>query len=116
MGMGVAYSIIEASESSAWRVGVSGYWYVLSELEGGEILAFHWHPEGRSSATNPHLHLGAAARVDHPALAAAHIPTGRVAPQDFLRMLIEDFSVKPRRPDWDAVLRQSLRAFQVAES
>jgi hypothetical protein len=34
----------------------------------------------------------------------AHLPTGRVSVEDFLRTAIRDFGVKPQRDDWETVL------------
>ncbi|MCX6023620.1 MAG: hypothetical protein NTZ05_18175 [Chloroflexi bacterium] len=69
-----------------------------------ELFAYHWHPEGHSRVTFPHLHV-AQGRVDYAGLLAkAHFPTGTIALRDVLRLMTEDFGVRPRREDWASVL------------
>ena len=106
------YRVVEASgPTGQWKVASAAYWYFLEEFEGREILSFHWHPNSRSHLTTPHLHLHQGAQVQQSALARAHVPTGRVALEEFLRMVITDFEVKPLRPDWDDALTESQAGF-----
>jgi hypothetical protein len=79
--------------------------YTVLDVNRTEVLAYHWHPEGVSPVTTPHLHLGAASGVTWPRLQGAHMPTGPVALTAFVRCLIEELGVEPRRPDWQAALR-----------
>ena len=72
-----------------------------------EFLAFHWHPQSRVSW--PHIHVRAGVE---PALATAHIPTGRVPFEDIVRMLIDDLGVRPLRDDWRDVLAQTRATFE----
>lgn len=103
-------------EAGSYQTVVSSYLYRILDLNEREILAFHWHPEGMSSVIRPHLHLTSQARPitnDDPArpgrepeqiaLADMHIPTGPVPFEDVVRLLIEEFSVIPLRPDWDDI-------------
>lgn len=90
-----------------WQARTAGYFYSLDAAGGREIVAYHWHPTGRSHVTAPHLHLGAGAGTLAPELSKAHPLTGRVTPVAVLRLLIERFAVAPRRADWDAVLNQA---------
>ena len=83
-------------------------------------MSYHWHPDGPGGATYPHLHLGLACGVPprpagliHPDV---HIPTGRVALEDLLRLAIEQLEVKPLRDDWAEVLAASQRAFEESQS
>jgi hypothetical protein len=46
-----------------------------------------------------------------PHLTAAHLPTRRIAPEDLLRLLIEQFGVRPARADWDQTLREACASF-----
>lgn len=83
-----------------WQVTTVAYYYTLLQSGGPEILSYQWHPEQRSSATFPHLHLQAGARVGVPQLTKAYLPTGRVVAEDFVRLLIQHFGVRPLRHDW----------------
>lgn len=86
-----------------WDIQTAGYSYRLLRDDGREILAYHWHQEGRSHVTAPHLHLGAGAEVGWPGLQKTHLPTGMI----FLPALIElaiGSGVRPRRNDWRSVL------------
>jgi len=106
------YRIVEAAEQRGpWKISTAAYMYSLESPLGTELLAFHWHPAGRSTVTTPHLHLGAAANVGHPALANAHLPTGRIAIEDFVRLTIVAFRVRPLRDDWEEVLLRAQTAF-----
>ena len=107
------YHIVEASgKRGPWKVSIAAYWYSLDDEQGQEILAFHWHPRGRSSVTSPHLHIGPGAGVQYPRLRGAHIPTGRVALEDVLRLAIRELGVEPLRRDWADVLDRTQRAFE----
>lgn len=90
------------------------YEYRLLDREEREILAFHWHPVGLSHVTDPHLHLSSrlnpidmGRNQDPLPLAGIHIPTGFVTLEDLVRLLIAEVGICPRRPDWDAVLREN---------
>ena len=96
-----------ASPRGYWEAETAAYEYRLSDADDGEILAYHWQPEGQSHVQTPHLHLGAAAEIGRAALLAAHLPTGQVPVQDVLRLAIESFDVQPQRRDWNGVLRAS---------
>jgi hypothetical protein len=57
------------------------------------LLEFHYHPKH----TSRHCHLHARAISEHWAnFNKLHIATGRVAFEDVLLMLIDDFGVRPR--------------------
>ena len=107
------YRIVEASgPRGPWKVSTAAYWYSLEQLdEWSEIIAFHWHPAGRTAITTPHLHLGPAAHVGRGELARAHIPTSRVAIEDFVWLLIQEFGARPQRDDWADVLDAAQETF-----
>src|SRR5215213_270046 len=67
------------NDPGRWRARIVAYQYALLDQNGREYLAYHWHPDGSSHVTEPHLHLGPAARVGVGELAAAHLPTGPVS-------------------------------------
>jgi hypothetical protein len=99
-----AYDLVSSQEQSRsrWVVRLAGYSYAVVGSQGGEIVVFHWHPDGRSPITEPHLHVkGTIAGVD---LSKAHVPTGMVSIPSFLRFLIRDLGIEPLRPDWEPIL------------
>ena len=85
-----------------WTAETVGYIYALVGPDGEDLLAYHWHPEGLSRVTRPHVHIAA---IRHPVVSArTHLPTGRAELADLVRLLIEELGVPPRRGDWSAVL------------
>lgn len=90
-----------------WLVRPLGYVFALSDYAKRALLAYHWHPGGGSRVTWPHLHVYDALLSPSSLLSKAHLPTGRVALEDVLRLAIAEFGVEPRRRhqgDWDEVL------------
>lgn len=81
-----------------------GYVYALWDAAERELFSYHWHPHGRSRATQPHLHLGPAAQVRQRDLATAHLPTGHVGLADVVELAIEGFGVVPRVEAWREVI------------
>ena len=88
-----------------WKVSTAAYFYALHDAEQRELMAFHWHPETEGQK-GPHLHLYDASDIID-LLAKVHLPTGRIALEQFLRFLIVELDVKPLRDDWEKVLRQT---------
>jgi hypothetical protein len=41
-----------------------------------------------------------------------HLPTGRIAFEQFIRLIILEFGVTPRRGDWETVLDDAQAAFE----
>jgi hypothetical protein len=88
------------------------YKYYLSDTDEREILAYHWHPSGESRVVDPHMHLSnrlnpieMGRNQDPLRLADLHLLTGFVTLEDVVRLLIEEFGVRPRLAEWDALLR-----------
>ncbi len=105
------YLVTESAQPRGrWVVRIAGYQYALYDVDSREILAYHWHPEGSSHVTAPHLHLGSGAEVGRRDLAGAHLPTGHVALEDVLRLAIADLGVRPLRHDWSEVLDRTRRS------
>lgn len=99
------YRLLAAGdERGVWNAQIAGYLYGFDDAEGREILAYHWHPDGRSAERKPHLHLGAGAHVGRMELTTAHLPTGRIPVELLLRLSIRSLGVEPRRDDWEAIL------------
>lgn len=90
-----------------WQARIAGYFYTLDAADGREILAYHYHPTGRSHITVPHLHLGAGLGSLVPEMAKAHLLTGLVTPSAVLLPAIEHFGVSTRRRDWATVVEQA---------
>lgn len=106
------YRIVQAEgERGPWQVSVAAYQYAFTDDAGREIVAYHWHPDGMSNVTAPHLHLEAGAHVGRLDLAASHLPTGRVSLESIVRLAIEGFSVSPLRREWQSVLSRGDEAF-----
>jgi hypothetical protein len=90
------------------------YDYTLLSVESGqEVLAYHWHPTGRSDITYPHLHLYGGVGALQPNIRKAHLPTGRIAVEDVLRLAITHLQVIPLREDWDDIITTTQNAFQI---
>ena len=99
------YRIVESEIRHApWTVEEEGYEYSIMDADRREVLAYHWHPMGRSSFITQHLHIGHGAMLGRDELQTAHLPTGRVSLADTIRLLIRDFGATPRRPDWESIL------------
>ncbi len=98
------YQIVE---SHLWTVSETGYRYAVLDADHREILEYHWHPGGESPVVTPHLHIGYGAMAVRRELSDAHLPTGNISICDILRMLIRDFSITPRRSDWEFVLDEA---------
>ena len=92
-----------------WQARIVAYQYALLDGDGREYVAYHWHPDGSSHVTEPHLHLGPAAHVGVGELAAAHLPTGPVSLASVVRVAVDGLGGRPLRADWTAVLMQATR-------
>lgn len=100
-----------------FRVTTLHYGYSIETENGEEIIGYHWHPEGVSPVTFPHLHLGPGAQVIHPDLhSKAHFPTGRVSFEDFVEMLVDSFNVKPSDGGWLGFVRRAKEIFHKYKS
>lgn len=88
----------------AFDATVSGYRYELDGVDGSELIAFHWHPAGRSRITRPHIHLSMVRGADSRLLGAGHVPSGIVQFADVVRFIIVELGVQPTRADWRTIL------------
>lgn len=106
------YRVIENPDpQEPWQVRTVAYHYTLGETDGHEILSYQWHPNVRGSVSFPHLHLQYGAQLGRSEFEKAHLPTGRVALEDFVRLTINDFSVAPIKEEWEQVLQEGRREF-----
>ena len=95
-----------------WKCSTTRYQYALDDADDHEIVAYHWHPAGESDVTRPHVHLGIGAKIKHLGLLRAHLPTNRIAAEDFLLLAIRDLGVEPLRDDWREVLEETRDRFE----
>jgi len=105
-GIRLHYRVLR-TDAQLWKAVVAAYFFELMDQAETEILAYHWHPEGRSPVTQPHLHLGPGLGQLTRISARAHLPTGPIAIEDFIGLCIVEFGASPRRADWETVLRQT---------
>lgn len=90
-----------------YKVSTREYSYRLSNsqcIEDDDIIAYHWHPR-EFEVRYPHLHVRSVKRV--------HFPTSRVCIEDFARLLIDYYDVKPilSQDKYTEILRKNRRAF-----
>jgi hypothetical protein len=80
------------------------------------IVAYHWHPDD-FSVRDPHLHLRITPNLGYPEIerkiGRAHFPTSRVCLEDFVRLLIDYYDIKPslHHSAWRRILRKNKAAF-----
>lgn len=114
LSIAVTYTTTRDSVGSRdWAARLTSYRYLLRLPSGRQLLAYHWHPVGRSPIVTPHLHLRS-----HPApvdLTHAHLPTGPVTLSAVLRCAIAELGVEPLRADWEHVLAPLEAPLPVAE-
>ncbi|RIK37062.1 MAG: hypothetical protein DCC58_18515 [Chloroflexi bacterium] len=86
------------------------YSYTISDRDGRELVAWHWHPVGVSAETAPHVHLSGVAPLDLGRglralpLADLHVPSGQVTLAGIARFLIAEAGIQPQRRNWREVL------------
>ncbi len=113
----IDYRIDEISDnprSERFIVDELRYAYRVSNFVDEELFVYHFHPESESVIHHPHLHMIAPPfdLPQHPSgqpsvklpISKAHFPTGHVTLQQVIRLLIEDFGVETRVPNWREVL------------
>lgn len=99
------YRIVEASgDRGPFKVTTTAYMYIVDDHHGHEVFSYHWQPD-EPTTRFPHLHVG------HPPMKKAHFPTGRIALEEVLRLLITGFGVRPSRQDWSQILTSTQRQF-----
>lgn len=103
-----------------WRVSTLAYEYRLLDSRERELLVYHWHPQSEQAGPiEPHLHVSAAVTVHLDAVTSQqvsihrkHLPTNQITLQAVVRMLISDFDIQPRFPEWSERLEQSEQRFR----
>jgi hypothetical protein len=111
--------VSDAVHRDEFDVAIRSYFYRILDRDEREIVAYHWHPEGRSTFDRPHLHVPAAEPIvlAQPSgspltgvkthLSRLHLPTGRIGIEEIVELLITDFAVDPLRSDWKELLSPS---------
>jgi hypothetical protein len=110
------FEVVEAKEDvdrGPFKVSSLGYDYAIEDGTGGEVLAYHWHPNQSSDITAPHLHLEPGAQVGNADVAKAHLPTGRVSIEDAIELVVRDFHAKPLKQKWAKILSESRQAYEI---
>jgi hypothetical protein len=106
------YEIVKDPKNGPFRITTRYYSYAVETQDAHEIVGYHWHPDGVSPVKFPHLHLGPAARIGMEELhRKAHLPTGRVAFEDVVELLIGTFGVEPDRGLWQEIVGKTRSLF-----
>jgi hypothetical protein len=99
--------IIASDPGTGWQVQRAAYFYAIGRHDTGELLAYHWHPLGKSSVLSPHLHVRANIQLGERWLGKVHLPTGAIELEDVVALAIEELGVEPLREDWELLLRET---------
>jgi len=107
------YVVVRAEgDLGPWKVSIVSYAYSLED-DAGAGLHYHWHPVGTSEIKSPHLHLkNSGCQIATTDLGKFHLPTGRIALEDVLRIAINDFGVTPLKDDWREVIDSTQARFE----
>lgn len=105
------YTIVEAEgERGPYKVKTTAYQYVFTDEDENELLAYQWHPD--STVRFPHIHIGSSSKIAQKTANKIHLPTGRIALEQVLRLAVEEFGVKPLKDKWGAVLKETQGRFE----
>jgi hypothetical protein len=97
----------EVRQSTAgWYVEIVGYLYAIG-YEDRELVSYHWHPSGKSTITQPHMHVGAAVQIGDRWLGKVHLPTGMVGLEQVIALAIVELGVEPLRDDWERLIAEA---------
>ena len=114
LAVAIQYEVVRTDDPDRgpWKVSIRKYMYHLVTDDMTEVILFHWHPDGKSAQQSPHLHVGTSQLTPASVVSRrTHVPTGRVALEAVLELLIRDFGVVPLRTDWEAALSESKQRF-----
>jgi hypothetical protein len=97
--LSVVQTYLVSERDGEYKAKTTSYSYSLwvkkdSSLHA--VLEFHWHPGATANLKWPHVHVNANSAEGE--LKKKHIPTARVAIEDFLRFLIRDYGIVPIIP------------------
>ncbi len=100
------YTITEDSDAG-WQVHRAAYFYAIGLHDTGELLAYHWHPRGKSPVVDPHLHVRANIQLGERWLGKVHLPTGAIELEDIVSLAVNELAVEPLREDWELLLHEN---------
>lgn len=113
----IEYEILhipEDRERGPYKVSTRGYMHAVQTIDGGEVIAFHWHPNGHSHVKDTHMHVGSTQLIPDGVLSKKHhIPAPRMSVEGVLRFCIEQIGVEPLRDDWASTLADSEDLFHM---
>jgi hypothetical protein len=93
-------------DADGWRVEIVGYNYAI-EHDGRDLVSYHWHPQGESPITWPHMHVGTDIHVGERWFGKVHLPTGAVGLERVVALAITELGAKPLRDDWERVIAEA---------
>ncbi len=100
-------------ERGPFKVSTRAYRYHILTADGTESFLYHWHPDGKSSYVRPHAHLGRALLLPSAVIShKQHVPTGRIALEHVVQLLLDGYDVVPLRDDASAVLEDTVQRFE----
>jgi hypothetical protein len=107
LGLTVAlnYLIIERDDErpdARFKVSTQRYQHAITDADGTEVIAWHWHPGESAPAATPHIHV-TGATGDH-IVRRGHVPTGRVTVEAVIRYALSELAATPNRQDWTTIL------------
>ncbi len=76
--------------------------YSIEAPDNSELMAAHWHPDGKSQHKKPHLHLSQnVVSQEGGFLAREPLYTGRFTFEAMIRLTVRNLGVKPVCEDWE---------------
>jgi hypothetical protein len=104
---------VDDPERGPWKVSTRSYRYHILTNDGTESVLYHWHPDGKSHVTRPHMHIGnSLLSRDAVITRKAHMPSGRIALELVVWLLLDEYGVPPLRDDAHGVLDECLDRFE----
>jgi hypothetical protein len=103
--MGYKITQDDAPGRGPWRVRTLAYRYRLAVPEH-DVFRLHWHPNGHSPVTYPHLHAALEPKDRMPGSLDAHLATGRMTFENALRWAFE-LGMPAARADWSERLAEA---------
>ena len=86
--------------------------YLYQVIVGSDaVIEFHYHPAQRAD----HCHVHVAGALPGFDLNKIHIPTGRIAIEDVILLVVNDFDVKPKR-GWQKALAAERNWFETNQT
>ncbi len=98
---------INSPSDAGWQVERAAYFYAIGRQETGELLAYHWHPRGKSPVVSPHLHVRANIQIGERWLGKVHLPTGDIRLADVVAFTITELGAEPLRDDWERLVDEA---------